>query len=404
MQHDDTHAMLSRLSHSLLCTLVLFAVATPLSAHAQASGHPAASPTAISLTCTPLGSVSQGGPVSLVATISSSSGTPTGRVNFTQNGVSLAAVSLNNGAASLNAILYKGTNSFVATFPEQNDYAGSSATCNLQAGALRLNSNNNPALAYSSITFIADYTTQPFPGGDFTFSFNGGPPIEANGGGRNPAEAFYSTDTLTAGTYIVTVTFSPGDGSAPSSATITQVVTAATGDFTLTGYPPTFTVRDGITASGLIAATSVNDFHGPVSLSCSLPHTVDYTCTLTPASVQLLHNDYQTSTLTLAPSKPPVALSHQPGRGRGASGFFLASFLPLSFALFAAYRRQTPLRWLLCLGVLSLLAFSTTACGPDIFVVATPTGSYPVTITATGTTPGEDPITHTLNINLNITR
>ena len=401
--------MLPRLSHFLPCTLVLFAVAASLPAHAQDAGHPAATPTSTSLTCTPLGSASQGETISLVATVTSATGTPSGRVNFTQNNVSLGGVSLTNGTASLNAILYTGANSFVATFPEQNGYAASSATCDVQAGALRLTSNNNPALAFSTIAFIADYSAQPFPGGAFTFSIDGGPPMLPNGdSGRNPGIAVYTTDTLAAGTYTITATFSPGDGSAPSTATITQVVTATTADFILTGYPPSFTVRDGVTASGLIEAASVNDFHGPVSFSCSLPQSVYYTCTLTPTSVQLLLNDYGTTTLTLAPyiPKAPVALSRHPGRGRGVSRTLLASFLPLSllsFAFFAARRRRTPLRNLLCLVVLTLLAVSTTACGPDIFSAATAPGSYPVTITATGTTPGEDPITHTLTITLNLT-
>jgi hypothetical protein len=73
------------------------------------------------------------------------------------------------------------------------------------------------------------------------------------------------------------------------------------------------------------------------------------------------------------------------------------------FSCFTARRRRSPLRSLLCLAILALLAVSTTACGPDIFFAATTPGSYPVTITATGTTPGEDPITHTLNITLNLT-
>jgi hypothetical protein len=396
--------MLLRLRHALLCTLILFAVAA--SARAQTTGHPAASPTSTTLSCTVLGPVSAGETIPLIATVLSSGGTPVGHVNFTQNNVSLGGASLSNGSASLTARAYAGTDSFVATFPEQDGFATSSASCDIQVGALGLHSNNNPALAYSNISFIAVLSTQPFPGGDFSISINNGPPVMLNGGARNPGVASYTTDTLASGTYTVTATFIPADGSAPSTATITQVVTAATGDFTLTGYPPSLTVRDGLTVSSLIAATSIDDFHGPVSLSCSVPQAIHYTCTLTPTSVQLLLNDYETSTLTLTPTKAPIARIPNPHPGSGASRILLASFLPfslLSLAAFAGFRRRPSFRSLLCLFVLALVAASTTACGPDVFTTATAAGVYPVTITATGVTPGEPAITHTLNLNLNLT-
>jgi hypothetical protein len=395
--------MLPRLSHSLLCTLVLFAVAASLPAHAQ-TGPPADSPTSTSLSCIPLESLSQGEPIQLVATVTSAGGTPIGNVNFTEDNISIGAAPLNNGTASLDARLYTGINSFVATFPEQNGYAASSASCDIQAGALNLHSSSNPALAFSTITFIAVISINPFPGGSFYFSINGGPQMAANGGGRNPTGASYTTNTLAAGTYNVTATFAPGDDSAPYTATITEVVTAATGDFTVASSPPAFTLRDGVTATSLITATSMNDFHGPVNFSCSLPPSLRYTCTLTPTGVQLLNKNNESATLTLAAAKVPVALSRP--RSRIVPPTLLAGLLPLSLlsvAIFAGRRRRALLGRLLCLVVLTLLALSTTACGPDIFFLGTPAGSYPVTITATGTTPGENPITHTLIVTLNIT-
>jgi hypothetical protein len=399
--------MLRNLSHSLLCALALLAVAAPMPAPAQTSpgAHPPPTPTSTALTCgTPGTVVSPGSAIPLIATVSSANGAPDGHVNFTQNGVAIGGITLASGTASLNARAYAGDDSFIATFPEQNGYAASSASCDVQVGALALNSNNNPALAYSSITFIAHELTLPLPGGDFTITIGGGPPMMMGGAGRNPGVAAYTTDTLAPGTYTVTATFTPSDGSAPDTATITQVVTAATGDFTLTAYPPVFTIRDGLTATGLISATSVNDFHGPVSFTCSLPSTVSYTCTLTPTGVQLLLNDYETSTIILAPTKVPVTLDRRPHDHQRT---VLATLLPLSLLFLAASagrRRRTRLNGLLSLVVLGLLAASTTACGPDIFFAATPPGTYPVTITATGTTPGEDPITHTLEITLNLTQ
>jgi hypothetical protein len=53
---------------------------------------------------------------------------------------------------------------------------------------------------------------------------------------------------------------------------------------------------------------------------------------------------------------------------------------------------------------MSLISLSLTACGPDLFFAATPPGTYPITVTATGTAPGSTtPITHTLPLDIVIT-
>jgi ABC-type enterochelin transport system permease subunit len=68
-----------------------------------------------------------------------------------------------------------------------------------------------------------------------------------------------------------------------------------------------------------------------------------------------------------------------------------------------ARKRRTPLRAILSLALLAILATATTACGPDQFIPIT-TGTYPITFTATGTSQGTSTaITHTLTINAIIT-
>jgi hypothetical protein len=56
---------------------------------------------------------------------------------------------------------------------------------------------------------------------------------------------------------------------------------------------------------------------------------------------------------------------------------------------------------LLC--TLFAVAASAPAQTTGLFTTATAAGVYPVTITATGITPGEPAITHTLNLTLNLT-
>jgi hypothetical protein len=268
-----------------------------------------------------------------------------------------------------------------------------SARAQTAPNPLLLLSHDNPALAYSDITFTAHLGVAPLPEGTFYLSIGSAMPVIMTPN-RSGSSAIYTTSSLGPGTYPVTATFTLRDGSTPYTSTISEVVTAATGDFTLAGLPSVFAVRNGLTASGLISATSVNDFHGPVSFSCSLPENVDYTCALSPSDGTLTLNSYAASTITLAPTVAPIAFSRHPGRLHDTSRVLLASLSLLSLAAFGGRRRRTHLHGLLCFAVLTLLAFSA----------ATPPGTYPVTITATGTTPGEPPITHTLNITLNVTQ
>jgi len=89
---------------------------------------------------------------------------------------------------------------------------------------------------------------------------------------------------------------------------------------------------------------------------------------------------------------------------RTENKIFLAALFPLTLLslIGLARKRSTPLRALLSLVLLAILATATTACGPDHFIPIT-TGTFPITFTATGTSQGTNtPITHTVTINATI--
>lgn len=353
--------------------------------------------TTLNLTCGP-SQVPVGTPVPLVATVASvvaANGTPTGEVAFKQGITNLGQSALANGVAQVNTVTVPGNNSFTAIFDPQNGFDSSSATCNVYSPALTVSSSANPTPAYTPITFTANLAGTPITGSyTLTIGSNSFPMTASS----NNSSATYTTSGLAQGTYNVTATFAPANNATPYVAYLEppQLVTASTGDFTLTG-PSSLTTRTESTASGTLALASINYFQGTVALTCSLPLPTTYTCTISPTSIPLAVGGTGSATVTLSPT---LKLAANPS----ASRILFASLFPLTLISLAGFFRRRKLSSLLPLAILAILAASTTACGKDIYYPATPPGSYPFTITATGTTKGATtPTTHTLNITLILT-
>jgi hypothetical protein len=358
--------------------------------------------TTLTLTC---GSTTLpvGASVLLVATVTATSGPATGTVYFTESGT-LGQSPLVNGVATLNVVTVPGFNLFTADYPEQNGFGASYNTCGVDSPAITLTSSApQGAPAYSPITFTANITGTTVLAGAYSLTIGSNPPVAMSADGNT---ATYTTPGLAQGTYRVTVTFTPTSGAMPYVASITQMVTAPIGDFTLTGPSILTTPTEG-SVTGTLMLTSIQNFSGTVNLSCSLPLPTTYTCTIAPSSIPLAINATTTAIVTLAPNNKRAANDLRPNPRPGASRIVLASLLPLALLSLAGLgrrRRRSSLRGLICLAVLAIVASSTTACGPDLFYATTQPGAYALTITATGTTEGATtPTTHTLNITLNIT-
>jgi hypothetical protein len=356
--------------------------------------------TTMTLSCGPNATVPLGSTIPLLATVTSADGIPSGNVGFTQGKTTLDSVALSGtGTASFNATAVQGFNSFVATFKQQNGYGSSSASCNVNVQSLSLASSANPAPAFAPITFTATNATVPTPTGTYSLTIGTNAPVAMTVSGGT---ATYTTAGLAPGSYNVFVTFKPSDGTASYTAPLTlgpQVVSPATGDFTLTG-PATLTTSTGGSAKGTLSLGSIEGFSGTVALTCNLPLPTTYSCIITPNSVPLAVNGTGSATVVLAPNNTHASVLPRPGRSR----IVLASLLPLTLlSLLGLARRRKGLRGLVCLAILASLASATTACGNDVFTAATQPGAYPFTVTGTGTTMGGTaPSTHTLNITLNI--
>ncbi len=178
-----------------------------------------------------------GGQVTFTATVSASSGsgagTPTGSVNFTDNGAALGTVVLVSGTAALNiSSLTPGVHAISAGYMGDATFQPSSGTFQqtvVQSTTVTgLSSNLNPSGYNQPVTFVAQVT----PGaatGTITFADNGSSLGTVN---MVAGAASYLTASLGSGNHSVTATYS-GDGQFQTSAgTIAEVVSPAT---TLTG-------------------------------------------------------------------------------------------------------------------------------------------------------------------------
>ena len=380
---------------------------------AQVVTAPAPAATTTLLTCNPT-TITLGQTSLLSAMVTSPNGVPAGTITFTDNSTSLTSLPLSNGAAAFTYTgVSTGAHTLTATYVPTGNFSTSAGSCTLQVNAaassatLTLHSSQNPAPAYSPISFTALLKANPLPSGFFNLTIGSNPPV-AMLTSRAGNAAIYTTNSLAPGTYTVTATFVPSGNLPALSAQLVpdEVVTMPNQDFTLTG-PTSVTARTESVATGTLYLTSVAGFAGTVTTSCNLPLPTSYTCTLTPTALPLTSGYPASTVLKLAPNLNPSA-AFTPGYPPIAhsSRIALATLFPLAFVslIALARRRRIAFRNLLSLSILVVLAASTSACGPDKFYAATPPGNYPLTITATGTSSGSSsPVTHTLNITLVLT-
>jgi hypothetical protein len=344
----------------------------------------------------------------LTATVTSatptSTTTPTGEVVFysedalNYQGSEIGYALLVNGVATLTTNHLLTSSDYVeGDYFGDNIYAYSASndvliTITGAPPAIALTSSRNPAPALTAIAFTAQLPAGS--GGTVIFAINGqNIATTPNAAGT----ATTTISTLTPGTYLITATWNATGHALGAQASLTQVVTAAVAapDFSLTGTNITFPVLHS--GTGDLELTSLNNFAGNVALTCNPPYPANYTCTLQYPSISLTAGESSVLTFTLNYSATATV--------RTKTRIVLAAFFPLTLLslMGLARKRRTPLRAILSLALLAILATATTACGPDQFIPIT-TGTYPITFTATGTSQGTSTaITHTLTINAIIT-
>ncbi len=219
-------------------------------------------PTATALSSSP--DPSQAGePVTLAASITTSSGTPTGTVQFFDGSASLGTATVNTAAASLiTSTLSVGTHSITAAYSGDSTHSASSSpalvqTVNALISSTALSSSLNPSTAGQAVTFTANVasTSSGTPTG--SVQFLDGTTVLANST-LATGIASLTTNVLSTGSHSMTATYS-GDStySGSTSSILTQSVNPTLATQTvLTSSPNPSTVGQAVTFSATVTATS----------------------------------------------------------------------------------------------------------------------------------------------------
>jgi len=261
-----------------------------------------------------------GAPVVLMATVTVTQGvsTPTGTVNFTDNGVNIGSETLDtNGNATLSKILAPGTNNIVATYGGDTDDATSNGSLalpvNQAATTTTVTPSANPSVVLVPVTFTTTVASVGggIPGGTVTFTATptGGTTVTALCNavaltpGTSSATATCQTATLLVGSYTITATYSGDTDDVSSTGTLTSMVVEKIP--TITGLASATTPAPN---PELILVASVVNYAPTASDATSLPvpqGTVTFTLSPSGTVVGSAALD-STGVATFTPSSLPA--------------------------------------------------------------------------------------------------
>jgi hypothetical protein len=250
-----------------------------------------------------------------------------------------------------------------------------------------ITSSGSPATVGATVTFTATTTTTTgIVSG--TVNFSDGTTLLGTGTLNGSGIATFSTTALALGTHSITAAFQANTNFTASSATLTQVMTAPTGSFTISASPATQFIKGAGATVYQVTLTSVGAFAGQINLTCSgLP--ADATCsfasnpTLTAGATATVAMTVNTTVADAQLRKPALR------------NFNPADFAPITAAavfpveltglgiFFAGLRRRKKLGTqkmrLLAIILFSLGILGLTGCGCPSTVFQT----YTINITAT---------------------
>ena len=360
--------------------------------------------------------------VLLAATVTSTNGTPTGSITFTDNGATLATQGLLNGTTSLTYTgLLAQTHTITATYTPTGFFAASSIACSEVVTPLPTTSSltvtPSTSTYGSSVTLTATVSPSVLPGPGIptgVVTFYDGPtsiavmPLDASG------HANFSTANLAVGAHTLTATYS-GSTTFSSSTSLpsTETILPSPADFTIALASPTLTIQTQHHLTTTVTLTSLNGLADSIALSCNNPPTY-VTCRFTPSPVNLSTNGSSTISLYIDTDSVLGYAHVQPSpapRVPPTSPIKLALLLS-PFGLFAVFATRSPrssrsrshFRLLMLLLAAIPLATALTGCGSLIYPYKIPAsvtpGTYTIPIAASGATTG---ITHIANLTLRIT-
>ncbi len=274
--------------------------------------------------------------------------------------------------------------------------SASNYVATIHPGALDINpvatvttiiSSGSPAIAGTSVTFTATVTTTTGVVSG-TVNFSDGTTMLGTGTLNTSGVATFSTTSLTVGSHSITAAFQANTNFTASSATLTQVMTAPAGSFTISASPATQFIKGAGATIYQVTLTSVGGFAGQIKLACSgLP--ADATCsfasnpTLTAGGTATVAMTVNT-TVADAQLRKPALQNFNPS---DLAPITAAAVFPIELTgigvFFAVLRRRKKLGTLkmrlLAIILFSLGILGLTGCGCPNTVFNT----YTINITAT---------------------
>ncbi len=248
-------------------------------------------------------------------------------------------------------------------------------------------SSGSPATAGANVTFTATVTTTTGVVAG-TVNFSDGAVLLGTATLNSTGVATFSTTSLTVGSHSITAAFQANTNFNASSATLTQVMTAPTGTFTLVASPSTQYITGAGPTVFQVTVTSAGAFAGQVTLTCSgLP--ADAACSFASNATVSAGGTAtvpMTVTTTVADAALRVPMPRNFTSGELAPLTVAAAF-PLELTgigvFFAGLRRRnqtgSPKMHLLAVITLSLGILGLAGCGcpPTVYQ------SYTINITGT---------------------
>ena len=342
-----------------------------------------------------------GQPVTFTATMAAPYATPTGPVTFLDGAAVIGSGTLNaNGIAQFTtSALALGPHAITASYIATRNFNASQSglTQVVQAvSATTLTSSLNPSMFGDSVTFTAAVSIGGVSAGAAGgISFTDGNtllqvlPINAQG------VSTFTTSSLAVGQHLITATFTPANPTNTlfSSASLTQVVTVATGnDFTLTINPNDLEIGVGNTGNVTVTVTDLAHFNEAINLTCSgLPQ--EATCTFLTSTIPAGGGSTQ---LAIHPEAPHDCGSMQQYFIAGVGGR-VAIVLAAATAFLLGLRRRR-FRAALFAAVLCVLPMlSGCGLGGHCTDLGTRPGSYTFTVIGTSVNTG---ITHAQTVHI----
>jgi hypothetical protein len=243
--------------------------------------------------------------------------------------------------------------------------------------------------AGSSVTFTANVTGTPTAVAGVVTFFDGTVML-GNGTLKGNGVATFTTSSLSVGAHNIAAAFQANTNFTTSAATVSQIITQATGGFTVTANPPTPYLNGAGTTTFTVTVSANGAFAGPVALTCSgLPS--DAGCAFANPTVTLTAGGSVTTTMTVTTTAADARLlasAGLPANPADLAPLTVATILPIeltSLGVFCAGLRRrkalgTRKTRLLLLTVCTLGVLGLTGCGASPSITFQ---TYTINITGT---------------------